>query len=79
MSKRASKELGVMKLLAGLGITNEEVIVFGDDYNDIGLFNTCGWSVAMGNAIKELKDIASNITETNDNDGVAIELDRILE
>lgn|SRR5690606_26285156 len=77
MSKRASKELGVARLLKGLGISSEEVIVFGDDHNDIGLFTTCGWSVAMGNAIKELKDIASNITESNDNDGVAIELDRI--
>lgn len=78
MSKRASKELGVAKLLNGFGISNEEVIVFGDDHNDIGLFKTCGWSVAMGNAIKELKDIASNITESNDNDGVAIELNRIF-
>jgi len=78
MSKKASKEFGVSKLLEGFGIPNEEVIVFGDDHNDIGLFKTCGWSVAMGNAIKELKDIASNITESNDNDGVAIELDRIF-
>lgn len=78
MSKRASKELGVAKLLDGFGISNQEVIAFGDDHNDIGLFKTCGWSVAMGNAIKELKDIASNITESNDHDGVAIELERIL-
>jgi Cof subfamily protein (haloacid dehalogenase superfamily) len=78
MSKRASKEIGVAKLLDGFGLQNEEVIVFGDDHNDIGLFNTCGWSVAMGNAIKELKNIASKITESNDNDGVAIELERIL-
>jgi len=78
MSKKASKELGVAKLLEGFCIPYEEVIVFGDDHNDIGLFKACGWSVAMDNAIKELKDIASNITESNDNDGVAIELDRIL-
>ena len=78
MSKSASKELGVAKILAGFGIPKEEVIVFGDDHNDVGLFKTCGWSVAMGNAIKELKDIANNITESNDNDGVAIELYRIF-
>ncbi|WP_199621265.1 Cof-type HAD-IIB family hydrolase [Paenibacillus alkalitolerans] len=78
MSKRASKEIGVTKLLDGFGLHPEGVIVFGDDHNDIGLFNTCGWSVAMGNAIKELKDISSIITENNDNDGVAIELERIM-
>jgi Cof subfamily protein (haloacid dehalogenase superfamily) len=78
MSKRASKEIGVSKMLSGFGLQSEEVIVFGDDHNDIGLFNICGWSVAMGNAIQELKSIASTITECNDNNGVAIELERIL-
>ncbi|MHA6533314.1 HAD family hydrolase [Paenibacillus sp. BAC0078] len=77
MSSKASKELAVLSLLAKLGVSKEETVVFGDDHNDIGLFNVCGWSFAMGNAIQELKTIASEVTETNDNDGVAVGLERI--
>ncbi|WP_301625867.1 HAD family hydrolase [Paenibacillus apis] len=52
-------------------------MVFGDDFNDIGLFNICGWPVAMGNSIDELKLRSREITETNDNDGVAMILERL--
>lgn len=77
MFKKASKELAVAKLLNMYGIQYEDVIAFGDDHNDIGLFHACGWSVAMGNAVKELKEIASEITVSNDEDGIAVVLERI--
>ena len=51
-------------------------LAFGDDFNDVGLFQLCGWPVAMGNAIDELKAIAKEVTESNDNDGVAMILER---
>ncbi|WP_078554428.1 HAD hydrolase family protein [Bacillus alkalicellulosilyticus] len=35
------------------------------------MFQLCGYPVAMGNAIEELKYIANNVTDTNDNAGVA--------
>jgi Cof subfamily protein (haloacid dehalogenase superfamily) len=78
MSKKASKELAVSKLLDPFDLQLERVIAFGDDHNDVGLFNACGRTVAMGNAVKELKNIASEITVSNDNDGVAVVLERIL-
>jgi Cof subfamily protein (haloacid dehalogenase superfamily) len=61
MSKNVSKELAVSKLLDAYSIQFKRVITFGDDHNDVGLFNTCGRSVAMDNAVKELKDIASEV------------------
>lgn len=76
-SEKASKEKAVTLLCEGLGVPLEKVIVFGDDYNDIGLFRICGWPVAMGNAISQLKEISKEITDTNDNDGVAKVLERI--
>jgi hydroxymethylpyrimidine pyrophosphatase-like HAD family hydrolase len=51
---------------------------FGDDYNDLELFRAAGHSVAMGNAVDDLKEIASEVTLTNDEDGVAVVLERIL-
>jgi len=75
-SIKASKENAVEALCQAMNTSIDQVMVFGDDYNDLGLFKACGWPVAMGNAIKELKELSKEITETNDNDGVAKTLER---
>jgi Cof subfamily protein (haloacid dehalogenase superfamily) len=77
MSIKSSKENAVKYLIESLDYKMSDVMCFGDDFNDLGLFQSCGISIAMGNAIKELKEIATEITETNDNDGVALILERI--
>lgn len=79
MPLQASKELAIIKLCNIYHLNSDSVIVFGDDHNDIGLFRTFGYSVAMGNAIPELKQIADEITESNDLDGVAMILERFCE
>ncbi|WP_232696197.1 HAD family hydrolase [Brevibacillus daliensis] len=76
-SKEVSKENAVSKICERLGIPVDNVMVFGDDYNDLGLFKLCGYPIAMGNAVQELKQIAYEVTESNDNDGVAVVLERI--
>lgn len=75
MNKQVSKENALRKVLDRSGIKAENTIVFGDDHNDLGLFDLCGIPVAMGNAVEELKAKAALVTDTNDRDGVA----RILE
>jgi hydroxymethylpyrimidine pyrophosphatase-like HAD family hydrolase len=71
-SKEASKKNALMAVIAELGILPEEVIVFGDDYNDIDMLSLPGVvSVAMGNAIPEVKAVANDICGSNDEDGVA--------
>ena len=59
-------------------ISLDEVIFFGDSTNDLSIINKVGLGVAMGNALKEVKDQAKEITLSNDEDGVAIFLDKIL-
>lgn len=76
--KSASKENALQWVLSEIGISPENVMVFGDDYNDVGLFRVCGYPIAMGNAIAELKNSAKHITESNDDDGVAVALERLL-
>lgn len=71
MRLNISKEYAVIEVSKILGISPENIMVFGDDFNDLGLFKLCGYPVAMGNAIDELKDLAKFIADTNDNDGVA--------
>ncbi len=78
MNRSATKEAAVSEITSEKGISLADVVVFGDDYNDLGLFYQCGYPVAMGNAISELKAIASEVTSSNDDDGVAVTLERIL-
>ncbi|MEF3305686.1 Cof-type HAD-IIB family hydrolase [Paenibacillus sp. GYB003] len=76
MHKSASKEKAVQWLLSDIGVKSENVMVFGDDFNDLGLFHMCGFPVAMGNAIIELKHCAKHVTLSNDKDGVAVALEK---
>ncbi|MCF0116117.1 MAG: HAD hydrolase family protein, partial [Erysipelotrichaceae bacterium] len=53
------------------GIPKEEVMVFGDMDNDVGLMEKGGWSVAMLNGCEATKQAADVITEYDCNhDGV---------
>lgn len=79
MSSEATKENALLELLALRDIDPEEVMVFGDDTPDEGMFRTFGCSIAMANAKDSLKEIATYITRSNDDDGVAFVLDKLLE
>jgi len=77
-AKEATKEAAVAALLGTLNIKPADVMAFGDDYNDLGLLSYCGYPVAMGNAVAELKERARLVTASNDQDGVAIVLEQLL-
>lgn len=71
--KNARKSNGVKELLEMKGFTNEQLVVFGDNDNDIAMMelNKSGArSVAVENAIEQVKSIASEVCLSNDNDGV---------
>lgn len=69
MPESASKGLATLKLKNILEM--DKVIVFGDAINDLGMFNVANECYAMDNAVDSLKQIATNVIESNDNDGVA--------
>ncbi len=71
MSKYAKKRNGVQVMLDAFGITPEEAVYFGDDYDDAESMQFCGLGVAVDNAIPEVKAVADDIAENNDADGVA--------
>lgn len=77
MAKDVSKERAVLNLCVRLNISLSNVMVFGDDWNDLGLFNACGFPIAMENAIPELKEIAYFVTRSNNEDGVAQVIERL--
>ncbi len=62
-----------------MGIDKSEVMVLGDSFNDYSMFEVFEESVAMENAVPEIKKIAKYITDTNDNLGVAKAINRAVE
>ena len=66
----ATKERAIQALCGHLKITPEQITAFGDDFNDIGMLKLCGKGIAMKNAIPEVQQIADEICDTNENDGV---------
>ena len=67
------KELGEK-----IGISTDEMIAFGDERNDISMFDVVGTAVAMGNGSKEAKDHADFVTASNDDDGIAKALNKFV-
>ena len=78
MSNGATKENALLKLVSLRGIVPAKVVVFGDDMPDLGMFKAFGCSVAMANASPELKEAATYVTKSNDDDGVAFALEEYL-
>lgn len=62
-----------------LGYEVDQITVFGDSVNDVGMFQLCGTSIAVANALDELKLHASEVLpHTNDEDAVAKYLARFI-
>ncbi|CAM5558566.1 HMP-PP phosphatase [Lysinibacillus sphaericus] len=66
-----NKAVGISHVAKDLGIPRERIIAFGDEDNDLEMIDYAGIGVAMGNRIPSLKNIANEITTTNNEDGIA--------
>ncbi|TLS41489.1 Cof-type HAD-IIB family hydrolase [Streptomyces montanus] len=60
------------------GISHEEVVAFGDMPNDVEMLTWAGTSYAMGNAHPDVIAAASGRTVANNEDGVAVVIERML-
>ena len=69
--KGLNKAVGVSLIAKDLNIPRERIIAFGDEDNDLEMIDYAGIGVAMGNGISELKNIANEVTGTNNEDGIA--------
>lgn len=74
-AKGVSKATGLADVCADLGIGPADVVFFGDMPNDLAAFEWVrgggGRAVAMANAHPDVLAAASDVTTTNDQDGVA--------
>lgn len=73
-----NKAIALKKLTDKIGCGVQDVLYFGDATNDIEIITQVGCGVAMGNAIDEVKDAANDVTISNDEDGVAFYINKII-
>jgi hypothetical protein len=60
------------------GIPVSEIMSIGDTENDLSMLSATGYSVAMGNADDNVKALCDYITDTNENNGAAKAIERII-
>lgn len=78
MSNGVSKGRAVEVLAGFYNIKQNEIMCIGDNENDISMIRYAGIGVAMGNAEEFVKDAANYITATNDDDGVAKAIEKLI-
>lgn len=78
MDIAVTKYHAIMDVAKDFDIGSNEIIAFGDDYNDLEIIEKVGYGVAMGNANLDIKNSADVVTGTNDEDGVALVLEKLF-
>jgi Cof subfamily protein (haloacid dehalogenase superfamily) len=74
----ASKALALRKVCERLGVPRDETVAVGDGYNDVPMLEYAGLGVAMENACDEAKRACARVTASNNDDGVAVLIDKLL-
>ena len=66
-----TKATGLAKVSQLTGIPLSDMMAFGDGENDIEMLEEVGIGIAMENAFDHVKEIASDVTKSNEEDGIA--------
>jgi len=78
MPPGVTKGGALTEYISDLGLHKDEVMAIGDSENDASLLAAAGFGVAMGNAVRALREQADVVTESNADDGVAGSLARYV-
>ena len=79
-NKKISKLTAIKFLLKNhFNLTPEQSIAFGDNYNDVEMIKGVGMGVAVGNARKEVLEVANIVTQSGKEDGVANSLKELFQ
>lgn len=78
-AKDVDKWNALEEIIGIMNISKEEVVTIGDNANDLKMITNAGLGVAMGESAPYVKQSADIIAPTNDEDGVAIILNKIFD
>ena len=73
-----TKASGLARLADQHGISADHAVAFGDMPNDVPMLGWAQWSVAVANAHPAVRAAADEVAASNDEDGVALILERLL-
>ncbi|OQY09678.1 MAG: hypothetical protein B6I28_02560 [Fusobacteriia bacterium 4572_132] len=79
LALNVSKGNTVIKVMEMEGIKAEEIMAFGDGFNDLEMLEKVGIGVVMENAPLELKEKISKKAKSNDEDGVGVYLNKYFD
>ena len=77
-NSNVSKGNALIRLSNYLKVSLKNTIAIGNDRNDISMFNSCGFSVAVANAVDSIKANVDYVTLSNNDDGVAAFLEKLI-
>ena len=72
------KGVALAEMAAEMGIDRRQVMAIGDSPNDLDMIEYAGWGVVMANGEESVKAKAQWITASNNDDGVAIAIERLV-
>ncbi|MDQ2663435.1 MAG: Cof-type HAD-IIB family hydrolase [Candidatus Eremiobacteraeota bacterium] len=75
-NRDATKQRALARLCADFQIAPEKVLAIGDSRNDVPMLKWAGMGIAMGNALPEVREAVRRVTASNDEDGVALAIER---
>jgi Cof subfamily protein (haloacid dehalogenase superfamily) len=78
MHESVSKGEGLRKVCEYCGVDVSESIAAGDQLNDLAMLQAAGLGVAMGNAHEDVKRLAGFVTASNEEDGLARVIERVM-
>ncbi|MZD04537.1 Cof-type HAD-IIB family hydrolase [Streptomyces sp. SID5785] len=73
-----TKATGLGLAAQRLGVAAAATVAFGDMPNDVPMFRWAGWGVAMAGAHSALRAVADEVTLSNEEDGVAVVVERLV-
>lgn len=79
LSATADKTHALRFLLDRMGLEMAQLVAIGDDINDVDMIRDSGLGVAVANAIPAVKAVANRMTLSNDEDGVALVIEELLQ
>lgn len=74
----ANKGIALKFLSDYLGFEMKDTVVFGDNENDIFMFEVAGTKIAVDNAVEKLKEVADFVTKSNDENGVLFAFNKLF-
>ena len=78
IKKGMDKGLAIKKVVETLHMKMEDTIAFGDSMNDYEMLQTVKYGYAMANAMPPVKEVAYQVIDSNENDGVILKIKEIL-